>query len=118
MFFTIYDVSELSEADLSGLDQHTNAGDFEAVEMGLSSGELRQALLDRLAVEVHHNRADVINDCLSPYGFTVSPQSMSTPLQDDDVLDDIECVVYEIGDEALNGAVFDFTDETIFILSD
>lgn len=78
------------------------------VEAGLSLGELRQSLLERLTAEEeagHHRR---LNSLLAPLGLRRSPQE---PLRGGEAED----ALYETPARDLRGLWF-FTDETIEVV--
>lgn len=79
---------------------------MEPVEQGLSSGELRQALLDRFSNDIRHNRLDLINKNF---------HSIDITLPNEELLTHIDKILYDLTDNQLINKEWFFTHETILV---
>jgi len=111
MSFEIYDVSSYSREIAMEL-----ATEGDIVESGLSSGELRQSLMDRFREEVKTESVYFINLNLENAGFEGFEEDI---LEDEQnargVLLDIENLVYDTLDRNIDGTLWEFSDELILV---
>jgi len=112
LYFTIrsirLDDPEFSKTIVTFTDEHI-------VESGLSSGELRQAILDRLKIELDLGEYSNVNNALKEFGFIVSEDFFNDESNREVVISDIDNVLYETDDEEFNGAVWMLHNEIIEI---
>lgn len=114
MDFNIYDISELSEERISNLDKN-EFDDFEKVEMGLSAGELRQSILDRVREDFKREEVDYINPTLEQFDFQISEDLLEFEGSLNSALQDVENLLYELTDEELDNSKWLFSFEVICI---
>lgn len=110
MSFNIYDLSPIDPEQFNGDTQA-----LEAVEMGLSSGELRQSLLDRLREEVESEDSFFINYSLRAFDLEINQEYLETATGRASTLEDIENALYEIEDESISDTTWLFSREIIYI---
>lgn len=110
MGFDVYDVSVYEDNDAEKLMTHDDR-----VEMGLSSGELRQGLLDRFRQELTEREAYFINANLRPHGLEIESEDIEEDEQISSVLVDIENILYDMGDEDFEGSIWEFSNARIIV---
>lgn len=89
--------------------------DDDAIEIGLSPGELRQSILDRFTVEIDAGEIDVINDCLESFDMHVIETLFATKSGRNQAKKDIEEFLYYLEDEDFANSYWNFSDEFIYI---
>lgn len=110
MTFNIYSVSEPDHEQ--AVEQLT---DDDLVEVDLSSGELRQALLDRFRQEVKTEDVYFINFTLAHFELEFEEDLLVTEEGQQSILTDIENLIYDAEDEELTNMFWDFHNETIYV---
>lgn len=112
--FYIYDVSELSDAEISAIGENDTELD-NPVELGLSAGEVRQAILDRVRQEVEEQEFAYV-DTWFPEDIEIT----SEMLEDGEACQnafvrDVGEALYSTDDTELDGRVFTFSSEAIVL---
>lgn len=110
MSFEVFDVSTYESERARELAQE---GDL--VESGLSSGEVRQALLDRFRSEVKREDRLCLNLTLKPYGLFFEEDELEDEVSRRSILMDIENLLYDMSDEQLDNSLWEFSDELILV---
>lgn len=110
MEFTLYDVEKPHRP------RHLHDDDI--VEDGLSPGEMRQSLLDRLREELYDGNVVTVNNCLADFDLFVVEKHLRTARGMNQALEDVENVLYAADDEAFDDTLWIFTDETLYILAE
>lgn len=120
MSFTIYDVSLLDEKEITLLqDDNSFLDDDDKVEMGLSSGELRQSLMDRFREDLkNEDSINFVNASFIRYDFSVNEDFFNDPVGRQSVLEDIENVLYELEDEDFINSTWFFTNEVVHVVDE
>lgn len=111
MSFDIYDVSSLTRETAA-----ESATDADIVESGLSSGELRQALMDRFREEIETESVYFINLNLGLEGEDAFDEDILEDEQNSrGVLTEIENHVYETMDSCMDRTIWEFSNEMILV---
>lgn len=113
MGFDVYDVSVYEDDSAEDLMDHDDR-----VEMGLSSGELRQGLLDRFRQELNEHEIYFINVNLRAHGLEVTREDLEDDEQIRSVLVDIENILYDMEDEEIEGSTWEFSNARIIVRED
>ena len=113
MSFNIYSITDTDAAD--AVEQLT---DDDLIETGLSSGEFRQALLDRFRQELKTEDVYFINLSLEPFQLEFESDLVETSEGRQSILSDLESFLYDIEDEDLFNTFWEFHNETIYARSD
>jgi len=113
MGFDVYDVSVYEDNDAEKL---MNSDD--RVEMGLSSGELRQGLLDRFRQELSEHETYFINLNLREHGLEITSEDIEDDDQIGSVLMDIENILYDMEDEDMGSSTWEFANARIIVRED
>lgn len=112
MYFTIrsirFDDPDFTKPLVTFTDDHI-------VQEGLSGGEFRQSILDRLKVEVELGNYSIVNNALKDFEFSISEDFIKNDEEKEIVIADIDDVLYETDDEEFNGAVWMLHNEIIEI---
>ncbi len=111
MIFNIYDATD--DFTAVGLNSLTEE---DAVELGLSGGEVRQSILDRCRADLNAGDLDYIQDSLAQFHYELSNRELiETPEGRAAILKEIDELLYELEDEALHETLWDFVNETVYI---
>lgn len=110
MSFMIY---VIGENDTEGVVEHLAEED--AVESGLSSGELRQALLDRFRQELTTDDIYFVNLSLQPFDLEFEEDLIESEQGRESMLTDIENLLYDAEDETLLNTFWEFHNERIYV---
>lgn len=114
MDYTIYDVSEFVDVDAQDFDiNEHNIEDLVELETGLSSGELRQAILDRFRQTVKHKDYQFVTLNFENHGLILDDEV--SELESDYIVEDIDTILYDFEDEDLAGTVWILPQEVIYI---
>lgn len=114
MIFNIYDVSDAVD------DENLDSYEFDVEEAteretGLSSGEMRQALLDRFREAAKNQEVAFINVNFSEYDLTVDEEDLNTEAEIRSVVEDIDKILYDIEDEDMVGQLWILPQEILYI---
>jgi len=115
MEFTIYDISDVVDENANDFIFEDCQNDLIEVEMGLSSGEVRQSLLDRFRSAVRNRDINFVDINLSKYGFNVDENSVESEEDEDSVISDIDSILYDLEDEDITDTTWTMPQETIYI---
>lgn len=110
MEFTLYDIEEPHRP------RHLR--DEDIVEEGLSPGEMRQSLLDRLREELQDGNVVTVNNCLADFDLFIVEKHLHKAKGMQQALEDVENVLYAADDEAFEDSIWVFTDEVIYVLGE
>jgi hypothetical protein len=114
MSFSIYDVTDLNDAEVERIP-HERVELDDPVEMGLSSGEVRQAILDRVREEVQSLEFAYIDtwfpDEVEPDSVLLSEESSCR----ESFIRDISEALYSLDDQELDNRVMTFSNEIIAV---
>lgn len=113
MGFNIYSITDTDAAD--AVEQLT---DDDLVETGLSSGEFRQAILDRFRQELKTEDIYFINLSLEPFQLEFEEDLIETSEGRQAILNDIENFLYDSEDEELFNTFWEFHNETVYARGD
>lgn len=109
MDFYIFVITNCDPENKQKIAEITSEND-NAVELGLSAGELRQSILDRLREEVENNEIENIEQVF---------EKLDLPLDITDnkekLVDRIDELLYNLTDDELNNTIWELTEETIYI---
>lgn len=120
MSFIVHDTTGISKAEVSiwlmGFISMPRG--FDEVETGLSSGEIRQSILDRCREDVRRNQL-VFNKEISKFFnkkqiLTNQDLSLLTDKEKDNLIDEIEEVLYNLDDMEITGD-WSFSNAKIYI---
>lgn len=112
MSFDIYEiVSEANDEEIASLS------DDDKVESNLSSGELRQAILDRFRQELKTEDVYFVNLSLEPFGLDFEPDLAETQEGQNSILTDVENFLYDAEDEVFHNTVWEFHNEAVCVKS-
>lgn len=112
MEFTIYDVSDVIDDNFVFEDQKD---ELTELEMGLSSGELRQAILDRFRSAVRNKDILFINVNFEKHDLVLQEDSLDSELEEDAVIEDIDKILYDLEDEEITDTTWILPDEVIYV---
>lgn len=115
MEFTIYDISDYAEEQIDSFDFEKYEDELTELEMGLSSGELRQSLLDRFRETARRKEALFINVNFEKYDLTISEDDLESDLEIASIVEDIDKILYDLEDEDLDETVWNLPQEVIYI---
>lgn len=121
MDFTVYDISSYDEIDgddyesLEELESLIDNSQLEELEMGLSAGEIRQSLLDRIRQEVRKGELRFLNKTISPLELQIADELAETESGRKAIVNDLETILYELGDKDIVGTVWEFSSEKIYV---
>lgn len=110
MSFNIYDLSPIDPDEFSG-----DVEPLDVIESGLSSGELRQALLDRLKMEIESQDVYFLNYSLKGYDFEIEDDFLEDECGRRSTIEDVENLLYEIDDEAISNTIWLFSPEIVYV---
>lgn len=110
MSFDIYDVSEYNPEDAREL-----ATEEDKVELSLSPGELRQALMDRIRNEVREQEIYYLNLNFAQHGLTLEEDELEDEESARSALLDMENLIYELLDEEIDCSIWEFSNERIMV---
>lgn len=99
---------------LSAPPQSHNLG--EAVEMGLSGGEMRQALLDRIREAIKAGKLKQLNRTLNQFSLHLHRNNIVNLNKQQEAICIIDNLLYSLSDEKLNHTRWFFSNETITVL--
>lgn len=105
--FNIYDIPEG--------ETFKDVSDDDAVEIGLSPGELRQSILDRFNMEVDNGEFDTVNECLESFDMHIVESLFKNESGRKQAKKDIEEFLYYLEDADYANTYWNFTDELIYI---
>lgn len=114
MSFNIYVVDDYNESDLEDTSRFELTEDNK-VESGLSAGEVRQSLLDRLRSELDTENPENINNNLKDYSslhFTVSSITSYDGINRG--YEELDNCIYELYDDEISH-VWVFDNEIIYV---
>lgn len=97
---------------------YSSTATSEAVEAGLSGGEVRQALLDRLRSVLQGQHFTTVPSVASFFARLFSPEELSSATVDDDSYATFEDRLYALSDEELGGTSWELPTETIYVTGD
>lgn len=108
---TVYSAAPESVRRMSG------DGELEAVEMGLSLGELRQSILDRIKQETRKGHFEFLRPLIAEGLEIVEDPFRTSATAEKQIFEKIEEMIYDNKniDSLLKGVVWEFSNETIFI---
>lgn len=109
MNFNIYVTTNTDDEALAALSE------IDIVESGLSSGEFRQALLDRFRQELKTEDVYFVNFSLSSFGLEFDEDLVETAEGRTSILTDIENFLYDSDDEIFIDTLWDFHNETVYV---
>lgn len=107
--FNVYQVQ-------SEVDDNENLTEEQLVESGLSSGELRQSLLDRIKIELDNKKYSRVNSLVSHLGFKFSKSQWKSKKFREKEYTEFENKMYETPDEAFQETYWSFENELIYVL--
>lgn len=110
MSFDIYDVSEYDPEDAREL-----VTEDDKVELSLSPGELRQALMDRVRNEVRQGEIYYLNLNFEPHGLTFEEEELEDEESARSVLLDVENLIYDLLDEEIDCSIWEFSNERLMV---
>jgi len=110
MSFNIYSIP--SDQESKPFDE---LSDDSLVESGLSSGEVRQSLLDRFREELKTEDTYFVNFALEAYDLQFDVEEIETPEGQETALKAIDDLLYSLEDEALSCTLWDFHNETVYL---
>lgn len=110
MEFNIYAAEDLSGDDFLKREN--------LVESGLSPGEMRQSLLDRLRVEIEDGNIEDVNDNLAEFDLFIIKKHLYKKGGEAQAIQDVENVLYAAPDEQFNGSEWFFTGEEVYVLGE
>lgn len=121
MLFKIMDASHLDDDAVLeedwGSSPYLQNMDF--IESGLSSGEIRQSLLDRCKSEMRDEKTLVlINRSLRQLGVQLTPEHIESDSEISGLAEDIENILYDAEDEELINSPWIFSNEIIIVKED
>lgn len=90
-----------------------NLSEDKQVESGLSSGELRQSLIERLNEELEKDNISVVNNCLLQFDITLNEKKTRKNI--DKAKKDVENLLYCITDENINKTFWKFPEELLYV---
>lgn len=113
MTFSIYTVAAADNEPTT-----VELSEDDVVESGLSAGEVRQALLDRFRQETHTEDLYFINFTLANFELEFDEDLIETDEGRASILTDIENLLYDTDDEALESIFWEFHNEIVCVRSD
>lgn len=115
MEFNIYEISDLDTEDIEDLLESHDVSDLSEIEMGLSSGELRQSILDRIREDVRQDELHYLNKSLVQFDFSINSESLESDDSKEVIVQDLDYLIYELSDEELDKTIWEFSSEAIYI---
>lgn len=110
MSFNIYAIDEpTDDCESPALNEDTR------VEQGLSSGEVRQALLDRVRQELQTGDDYFLNLSLEGFGLQFDPEELATEDGRSYALKQVEDILYAKADDEISCTLWDFHNETVYV---
>ncbi len=110
MEFNIFDLdADTDEARIGELDND------DASQLGLSPGETRQAILDRIRSELSSGISEFIQTTFDKYGYEIEEDLLETKHGLESVMIDIDNIIYDLDDSELAGSKWDFSDALVYI---
>lgn len=115
MEFNIYDISDLDTENIDELLESHETEGLSEVEMGLSSGELRQSILDRVREDVRQDEIHFLNRSLEQFELNINEELLENEDGKNMIVQDVDYLIYELSDEELDNTVWEFSFEVIYI---
>lgn len=120
MLFRILDASYFNnEEAVEKQWSHDDLDSMEIVESGLSSGEVRQSIIDRCRQDLRKTKKTaMINMSLERFDLGISPDTIADKSEINGIIEDIESLLYELDDEDLVRTSWLFANEIIVVDED
>jgi len=120
MIFKVLDASYFDEEEIMSSEvKKSDLEDMEVIESGLSSGEIRQSILDRCKAEMRETLStSLINISLEKFDFSITPEKLEDENEVNGISEDIETLLYELEDEEILNTSWVFTHEIITVTED
>lgn len=108
----LFNVCDISEYDKNEIEDTIIIDELYIIESGLSGGELRQAILDRIKEDLRYTTKNIkINMEQFEYDINVKQDKQ-------EILNEIDVLIYELCDEDLTNTKWFFKNENIIITED
>lgn len=115
MEFTIYDLSDVIDDENDNFIFEDHKDELSEIEMGLSSGELRQSILDRFRSAVRNKDIPFINVNFEKHDLLLQEDSLDSELEEDAVIEDIDKILYDLEDEEITDTMWVLPNEVIYV---